>query len=156
MTNLELIDSHCHLIFENFEDDLEEVVSRWRSIGVKKLLHACCELSEIPKLKNISRRFDELYYSVGLHPLEANKWELNSKSIMKNAAQGDSRVVAIGELGLDFFKSENINKQIDALVPQMHLACELDLPVIIHCREAANEMIKICHDLLTKRFLSAT
>ena len=147
MTNIELIDSHCHLIFENFEEDLEEVVSRWRSIGVKKLLHACCELSEIPKLKNISRRFDELYYSVGLHPLEANKWELNSKSIMKNAAQGDSRVVAIGELGLDFFKSENTNKQIDALVPQMHLACELDLPVIIHCREAANEMIKICHDL---------
>ena len=66
MTNIELIDSHCHLIFENFEEDLEEVVSRWRSIGVKKLLHACCELSEIPKLKNISRRFDELYYSVGL------------------------------------------------------------------------------------------
>ena len=147
MTNIELIDSHCHLIFENFEEDLEEVVSRWRLKGVKKLLHACCELSEIPKLKNISRRFDELYYSVGLHPLEANKWELDSKSIMKNAAQGDSRVVAIGELGLDFFKSENINKQIDALVPQMHLACELDLPVIIHCREAANEMIKICHDL---------
>ena len=55
MTNIELIDSHCHLIFENFEEDLEEVVSRWRSIGVKKLLHACCELSEIPKLKNISR-----------------------------------------------------------------------------------------------------
>ena len=147
MTNIELIDSHCHLIFENFEEDLEAVVSRWRSIGVKKLLHACCELSEIPKLKNISRRFDELYYSVGLHPLEANKWELNSKSIMKNAAQGDSRVVAIGELGLDFFKSENINKQIDALVPQMNLACELDLPVIIHCREAANEMLKICNDL---------
>ena len=43
MTNIELIDSHCHLIFENFEEDLEEVVSRWRSIGVKKLLHACCE-----------------------------------------------------------------------------------------------------------------
>ena len=55
-------------------------------------------------MKNISRRFDELYYSVGLHPLEANKWEFNSKSIMKNAAQGDSRVVAIGELGLDFLK----------------------------------------------------
>ena len=53
MTNIELIDSHCHLIFENFEEDLEEVVSRWRSIGVKKLLHACCELSEIPKLLSL-------------------------------------------------------------------------------------------------------
>ena len=147
MRDIELIDSHCHLIFENFEKDLEEVVSRWRAMGVKKLLHACCELSEIPKLKQISRKFDELYYSVGLHPLEANKWEYDSKSILENAARGDERVVAIGELGLDFFKSDNPNKQIDALVPQMYLAFELDLPVIIHCREAANEMIKICKDL---------
>ena len=147
MSDIELIDSHCHLIFENFEKDLEEVVSRWRSTGVKKLLHACCELSEIPKLQKISQKFDELYYSVGLHPLEANKWECNSKSILKNAAQADSRVVAIGELGLDFFKSDNPNKQIEALVPQMHLAYELELPVIIHCRDAANEMIKICNKL---------
>ena len=147
MRDIELIDSHCHLIFENFEKDLEEVVSRWRAIGVKKLLHACCELSEIPKLQQISQKFDELYYSVGLHPLEANKWDYNSKSILENAAQGDERVVAIGELGLDFFKSDNTNKQIDALLPQMHLAVELDLPVIIHCREAAHEMIKICNDL---------
>ena len=87
MNDIELIDSHCHLIFENFEKDLEEVVSRWRSIGVKKLLHACCELSEIPKLQKISQKFEELYYSVGLHPLEANKWEYSSKSILKNAAQ---------------------------------------------------------------------
>ena len=147
MSDIELIDSHCHLIFENFEKDLEEVVSRWRSIGVKKLLHACCELSEIPKLQKISRKFDELYYSVGLHPLEANKWEYDSKSKLKNAAQEDTKVVAIGELGLDFFKSDNAKKQIDAFVPQMHLAFELDLPVIIHCREAANEMIKICNKL---------
>ena len=47
----ELIDSHCHLIFENFDKDLEEVVLRLRSRGVKKLVHACCELTEIPKLK---------------------------------------------------------------------------------------------------------
>ena len=147
MSDIELIDSHCHLIFENFEIDLEDVISRSRAVGVKKLLHACCELSEIPKLQKISQRFDQLYYSVGLHPLEANKWEYDSKSILKKAAQFDSRVVAIGELGLDFFKSNNNNKQIDALIPQMHLACELELPVIIHCREAANEMIKICKEL---------
>ena len=147
MRDIELIDSHCHLIFENFDKDLEEVVSRWRSKGVKKLLHSCCELSEIPKLKKISRKYDELYYSVGLHPLEADKWQYNSKTILKNAVQEDSRVVAIGELGLDFFKSDNKKKQIDALFPQMHLAFELDLPVIIHCREAANELIKICNQL---------
>ncbi len=150
MSDINLIDSHCHLIFENFEKDLEDVVSRWRSSGVTKLLHACCELSEIPKLKKISHKFNELFYSVGLHPLEAHRWEDNSKSILKNAALVDKRVVAIGELGLDFFKSENISKQIEALIPQMNLAFELDLPVIIHCRDAANEMLKICNDLYSR------
>ena len=150
MENIELIDSHCHLIFENFKEDLEEVVSRCRSTGVKKLLHACCDLSEIPKLQKLSQKFNELYYSVGLHPLEANKWDYGSKSVLKKAALEDTRVVAIGELGLDFFKSDNKKQQIDALIPQMHLAFELDLPVIIHCRDAANEMIKICKELNTK------
>ena len=147
MGDIKLIDSHCHLIFENFEKDLDDVVLRWRTTGVRKLLHACCELSEIPKLQKISQKIEELFYSVGLHPLEANKWEYNSKSILKNAAQLDKRVVAIGELGLDLFKSENINQQLEALIPQMNLAFELDLPVIIHCREAANEMLEICNEL---------
>ena len=150
MRDIELIDSHCHLIFENFEEDLEDVVQRLRSRGVKKLVHACCEFTEIPKLKKISDKFDEIFYSVGLHPLEAQKWELSSKSVLKKSAKDDKRVVAIGELGLDFFKSENKTQQIDALIPQMELACELELPVIIHCRDAANEMIDICNDLSKK------
>ena len=150
MSDIELIDSHCHLIFENFEKDLEDVVLRLRSKGVKKLVHACCELAEIPKIKKISHKFKEIYYSVGLHPLEAHKWELTSKFNLRISAQEDSRVVAIGELGLDFFKSKNKTQQIDALIPQMELAYELDLPVIIHCRDAANEMIKICTDLAKK------
>ena len=129
MSNIELIDSHCHLIFENFERDLEDVVFRLRSKGIKKLVHACCELTEIPKLKKISHEFNEIYYSVGLHPLEAKKWELSSKSELRRSAQEDRRVVAIGELGLDFFKNENKTQQIEALVPQMELAYELKLPV---------------------------
>ena len=147
MSGIELIDSHCHLIFENFEKDLEDVVLRLRSRGVKKLVHACCELTEIPKLKKISREFNEIYYSVGLHPLEAKKWEISSKSVLRRSAQEDERVVAIGELGLDFFKNEDKSQQIDALIPQMELAYELELPVIVHCRDAADEMIQICSDL---------
>ena len=60
MRDIELIDSHCHLIFENFEKDLEEVVLRFRSRGVKKLVHACCEFEEIPKLKKLSSEFNEI------------------------------------------------------------------------------------------------
>jgi len=150
MSDVQLIDSHCHLIFDNFEKDLQDVVQRLRSRGVKKLVHACCELKEIPKIKEISHEFNEIYYSVGLHPLEAKKWEEGSKSILRRSAQEDRRVVAIGELGLDFFKSANKTEQIDALIPQMELASEIELPVIIHCRDAANEMIEICNDLSIK------
>ena len=150
MGDIELIDSHCHLIFENFENDLEEVVLRLRSKGVKKLVHACCELTEIPKLKKIAHKFNEIYYSVGLHPLEARKWQQSSKLLLKRSVEEDRRVVAIGELGLDFFKNENKTQQIDALIPQMELAYELKLPVIIHCRDAATEMIQICNELSKK------
>ena len=150
MSEIELIDSHCHLIFESFEKDLEDVLLRLRSRGVKKIVHACCELTEIPKLKKLSHEFDEIYYSVGLHPLEAQKWEPSSKSLLKRSAKEDGRVVAIGELGLDFYKNDNKNQQIDALIPQMEVAYELELPVIIHCRDAANEMIEICNDLSKK------
>ena len=150
MSDIELIDSHCHLIFENFEKDLEEVVNRLRTTGVKKLVHACCDLTEIPKLREISHMFNEIYYSVGLHPLEAKQWEQRSQFLLRRSALEDKRVVAIGELGLDFFKCQNKVQQIDALIPQMELACELELPVIIHCRDAAYEMIEICNDLSKK------
>jgi len=121
MSDIELIDSHCHLIFENFEKDLDDVVLRLRSKGVKKLVHACCELTEIPKLKKISHEFNEIYYSVGLHPLEAKKWEQSSKSRLKKSAQEDRRVVAIGELGLDFFKNEKENFSSDLLITSFSL-----------------------------------
>ena len=141
MSNIELIDSHCHLIFENFERDLEDVVSRLRSKGVKKLVHACCELAEIPKLKKISHEFNEIYYSVGLHPLESKKWEINSRSILKRSAQEDERVIAIGELGLDFFKNENKKQQIDALIPQMELAYELESVSYTHLTLPTNREV---------------
>ena len=147
MNDINLIDSHCHLIFDSFSNDIEEVALRWRSMGVKKVLHACCELSEIPKLKKIADKFSELYYSVGLHPLDASKWAKDSQSTLREAIKSDNRVRAIGELGLDFFKCDNKEKQLLALYPQLELANELDMPIIVHCREAAEEMIKVFKDL---------
>ena len=145
-----LVDSHCHLIFENFEEDFDEVVARWRSKGVKKLLHACVELAEIPKIKLISNNYSEVFYSVGLHPLDANKWNSSSKSILQKAIDDDNRIVAIGELGLDLFKNKDLDNQLNALIPQMELAYESNLPVIIHCRDASREMIDLCRDLSKK------
>ena len=137
-----LIDSHCHIVFKNFEGDLDLVANRWRESGVTALLHSCVEPSEIPAIRALADRFSELRYSVGVHPLDTIKWHSDTKSILRSAALDDKRVVAIGELGLDLFKDENLEEQLRILRPQLDLAVELNLPVIIHCRDASCEMLK--------------
>ena len=136
-----LIDSHCHIVFRNFEDDLDDVVNRWRDAGVGALLHACVEPSEIPAIRALADRFPELRYSVGVHPLDTQHWDENTVSILRQAAQDDDRVVAIGELGLDLFRVKNLDQQLQVLRPQLDLAVELGLPVIVHCRDAAEPML---------------
>ncbi len=138
-----IIDSHCHIVFSSFDKDREEVAERWRSQGVTALLHACVEPSEIPAIKSMADKFQEMRYSVGVHPLDVHHWEPDTLSVLKNAAFDDKRVVAIGELGLDLFKAENLNEQLSILIPQLKLAVELNLPVIVHCRDAAKEMLEV-------------
>ena len=142
-TKSSIIDSHCHIVFSNFNEDREKVAERWRSQGVEALLHACVEPSEIPAIKSMADQFQELRYSVGVHPLDVHHWEHYTLAVLKDAALNDSRVVAIGELGLDLFKSENLSEQLSILIPQLNLAVELDLPVIVHCRDAAKEMLEV-------------
>jgi len=138
-----IIDSHCHIVFSSFDEDREKVAQRWRSQGVKALLHACVEPSEIPAIKSMADQFKELRYSVGVHPLDAHHWKPETQSVLKKAALDDQRVVAIGELGLDLFKSNNLSEQLSILIPQLNLAFELNLPVIVHCRDAAKEMLEV-------------
>ena len=138
-----IIDTHCHIVFSNFNEDREKVAERWRLQGVKALLHACVEPSEIPAIRSMADQFQELRYSVGVHPLDVHHWKPDTLKVLKDAALDDTRVVAIGELGLDLFKSENLNEQLSILIPQLNLAFELNLPVIVHCRDAAKEMLEV-------------
>ena len=138
-----LVDSHCHIVFRNFDDDLEEVAQRWRDAGVRSLVHACVEPGEIPAIRALADRFEELRYSVGVHPLDTEHWQPDTPEILRQAAQADSRVVAIGELGLDLFREQNLAAQLAMLEPQLDLAVELDLPVIVHCRDAAEPMLTL-------------
>ena len=148
MTLNHLIDSHCHIVFSTFQDDLDEVAARWREAGVKSLVHACVKPSEIPEIRKLADRFPELRYSVGVHPLDIKHWkEGETIDILRSAALDDSRVVAIGELGLDLYKDSNLDEQVAALKPQLELAFDLDLPVIVHCREAASPMLELLEDL---------
>lgn len=138
-----LVDSHCHIVFRNFDADLDAVAQRWRDAGVKALVHACVEPSEISAIRDLADRFPELSYSVGVHPLDTQHWNASTQDLLRSAAKADRRVVAIGELGLDLFRDQNLVDQLAVLEPQLDLACELELPVIIHCRDAAEPMLRL-------------
>jgi TatD DNase family protein len=138
-----LVDSHCHLVFRQFDDDLTAVVARWRDAGVGALVHACVEPSEIPAIRALADRVPELRYAVGVHPLDWERWDTDTASVLREAARSDARVVAVGELGLDLFRQRNLEAQLAVLEPQLDLARELGLPVIVHCRDAANPMLAV-------------
>nr|WP_254938843.1 TatD family hydrolase [Cyanobium sp. Morenito 9A2] len=145
-----LVDSHCHIVFRNFDDDLDAVAQRWRAAGVGALLHACVEPGEIPAIRALADRFPELRYSVGVHPLDTQHWQDDTSRVLRQAALDDPRVVAIGELGLDLFRDSNLDQQLAVLGPQLDLAVELDLPVIIHCRDAAEAMLSVLRQRRTE------
>ena len=136
-----LVDSHCHIVFRQFDDDLDGVAARWRHAGVRALVHACVEPGEIPAIRALADRFPEMRYSVGVHPLDTEHWQADTAMVLREAALADDRVVAIGELGLDLYRQKNLEQQLAMLGPQLDLALDLDLPVIIHCRDAAEPML---------------
>ncbi|MBE9032195.1 TatD family hydrolase [filamentous cyanobacterium LEGE 11480] len=137
---MQLVDTHVHINFDSFEPDLDAIAARWRAAGVVRLVHSCVEPAEFPKTQALADRFEELYFSVGLHPLDMDKWTPDMAQEIHTLAQSDKRVVAIGETGLDFFKADDRQQQLAAFEAQLHIAKALDLPVIIHCRDAAETM----------------
>jgi TatD DNase family protein len=143
---MQLIDTHVHINFDAFEADLDAVRDRWRSSGVVQLVHSCVTPAEFTKTQKLADRFPELFFSVGLHPLDASLWQADLDLQIRELASSDKRVVAIGEMGLDFFKADNHQLQSEVFRSQLQIANELDLPVIVHCRDAATTMRQICQE----------
>lgn len=143
---MQLIDSHVHLNFDVFEPDLAAVRSRWQAAGVVHLVHSCVEPAEFPQIQALARKFPEISFAVGLHPLDADKWTPGTQTQILSLAPSDPKVVAIGEIGLDFYKAENQQQQIDVFKAQLQIAHELNKPVIIHCRDAAATMRDVLQD----------
>lgn len=138
---MDLVDTHVHINFDTFQHDLEGVVQRWREAGVVRLVHSCVEPAEFQQIQAIANRVPELYFAVGLHPLDVEeKWTLAVADEVQALAQSDQRVVAIGETGLDFYKASNHVQQFEAFEAQLAIAQQLQIPVIIHCRDAAEPM----------------
>jgi TatD DNase family protein len=138
--NFPLVDTHVHLNFGVFQPDLEALCQRWRQAGVVRMVHSCVEPAEFPAIQALSQQFPELYFAVGLHPLDMDKWQSELPEKILALAQSDPKVVAIGETGLDFFKADNPAQQAQAFDCQLKIAQQLGLPVIIHCRDAAAAM----------------
>lgn len=135
---MQLVDTHVHINFADFQPDLDEVAQAWRSAGVTYLVHSCVEPGEFEGMVAIADRFPEVYLAIGLHPLDMDKWSGQSTAEqIERLARSDGRVVAIGETGLDFFKASDGELQEAAFWAQMTIAHHLNLPVIIHCRDAA-------------------
>jgi TatD DNase family protein len=137
---MQLVDTHVHINFDVFQSDLEAVRHRWIEAGVVGLVHSCVEPAEYASIQALADQFPELSFAVGLHPLDAEKWAPQMADQILSLARSDARVVAIGEMGLDFYKAENQQKQKEVFEAQLAIAKELNLPVIIHCRDAAAQM----------------
>jgi TatD DNase family protein len=137
---LQLIDTHVHINFEVFRADLNALQQRWQEAGVVRLVHSCVEPQEFAEIRSLADRFPELSFAVGLHPLDAHKWQAGMAEKILALADSDARVVAIGEMGLDFFKADNKEEQEAIFLTQLSIAQKLNKPVIIHCRDAAVRM----------------
>jgi len=137
---MRLVDTHVHINFDYFDVDRDEVANAWRQAGVAHLVHSCVEPSEFEKIQAITQRYPEVSMAVGLHPLDMDKWTKDTVDEIAALAASEPKVVAIGEMGLDFFKADNKAVQKEAFTAQLKIAQSLGLPVIIHCRDAAEEM----------------
>jgi TatD DNase family protein len=140
---MQLIDTHVHINFDSFQLDLDTVAQNWRDAGVVRLVHSCVTPAEFAKTQALADRFPELFFAVGLHPLDVDQWTEDSAGQILTLARSDGRVVAIGEMGLDFYKADNRQLQEQAFWAQLEVARQLDLPMIIHCRDAAAAMAEL-------------
>lgn len=141
---MKLIDTHCHLDGEEFAEDLEAVVVRAREAGVGAIGIPGIDLSSCDTVLALCRRYPGYCYPMlGLHPEEVKAdWQDVLAQIKTKLI--DAQVVAIGEVGLDFYWSREFEQaQLAAFEEQVRWAVELQLPLMIHCRKAQHEMVAI-------------
>jgi TatD DNase family protein len=137
------VDSHCHLFSPEFNDDLETVIGNAKSAGVDYILVPATDIPSSEKVLTLIDKYDFIYGAVGIHPHESKDWTPDLISKIESLAN-HNKIVAIGEIGLDYFYDFSPkDKQIEAFKAQLDLALKLNLPAIIHNREADVDMMNI-------------
>ena len=139
--NVSIADTHCHLDLDDYDEDREQVVERALAFGVKKILNPGVDLPSSRAAIRLAERFPEVYAAVGLHPNEAKKFDQRSLDELRDLAQ-HPRVVAVGEIGLDYYRDwAPQGLQLHVFRLQLGLAQELGLPVVVHNRQASEDIL---------------
>lgn len=141
-----LVDSHCHLDFPEFADELDDVVSRARAAGVGAFQTICTRLSKFEQVRAIAERYDDMYCSVGVHPHNADD-EGQSDPDTLMALSAHPKVIGIGETGLDYYyKHSEPAAQQRSFRAHIAAARETGLPLIVHTRDADEDTVAILED----------
>jgi TatD DNase family protein len=137
---LKLSDTHCHLFFDHYKDDLNKVLDHAWSIGVQKIVVPGIDIESSQAAIRLAVHDERIEAAVGIHPNSSKTWNNETKDkIMAMAAHPS--VVAIGEIGLDYYRDRSPKEiQISALRQQLDIAKELNKPVILHNRNASQEL----------------
>ncbi len=140
---MELIDTHCHLTFDDLAQDIDSIIERSKAAGVTSWITVGTDMSENQKAVELAGRFENLYAAVAIHPHDAKTVADDTITELKKLAQNE-KVVAIGETGLDYHYDNSLHEdQRRVFAQHLKIAAELNLPAIIHCRKAFEETIEI-------------
>jgi TatD DNase family protein len=148
-----LADTHCHLDFHVFDEDRGAVLDRAREAGVGRILNPGIDLPSSRNAVHLAQAVPEVYAAVGIHPNEALTWQAGTPADLQElvaqsrAGEAAPVVVAIGEIGLDYYRDRAPRQlQHQVFQAQLDLAAELGLPVVIHNREATADLLSILAD----------
>ena len=149
MTKPYLVDSHCHLDFPDFADDIDDIIKRAEENGIGIMQTICTRVSKFPQVLAIAEKYDNIYASVGIHPHEVEKESTTVDELVKLASH--PKVIGIGETGLDFYY-EHSPRNIQEESFRVHIAAsrETGCPVIVHSRDADEDTIRILKDEMGK------
>ena len=142
----QLIDTHAHLDMAQFSEDRGDVIARARVAGVNAIITVGIDLKSSQQVIGLAEHNAEVSATVGFHPHNATGVSQEDITNLAKLAK-HPRVVAVGEAGLDFYRKNSPRKaQLQVLKWQLELATKLDLPLIIHCRQAENDILRLLHD----------
>ena len=141
-----LVDSHCHMDFPEFSDELDLVVARAGEVGVLHMLTICTQVTKFQQVREVAGRFDNIWCSVGVHPHNVeSEPETSSEDLM--ALADVPKVIAFGETGLDFYYEHSPREQQErSFRAHINASRLLGLPVIVHSRDADEDMIRVLRD----------